>query len=233
MAYPKALILWQKTIREHRALSNGRGPKAQTVWIKIGLAFLAFYVAEAILFWQGLGLAVPLIRRLPLGCPVIWPLGYWGLFGVVVYLLQRREMSCQERDPAVARFHRWQGALLTAAITTGAIGVAFVVIRGSGSTPLGHTLGHSALFFALFLSAAVIGAMELNFGWLSAAVIWLITAVAIYCYPAGVRLTHPFKDEDILIGLAMVLGCFLIGAFPQHVDRQWLDSREGDGASRP
>lgn len=191
----------------------------QAVWIKIGLAFLAFYACEAILFWQGLALAEPLMR-LPFSYPVIYPLGYWGLFGAVIYLLQRRNSSGQERDPAVARFRRWQGALLTAAITIGVVGVTFVVTKGSGST----TLGHVALFFALFLSAAVIGAMELNVGWLAAAGIWLLTAVVIDFYPTGLHLTRPFKDEDIWVGLAVATGFFLIGGFPQQVDR---NTREG------
>src|SRR5580704_16110246 len=94
----------------------------QAIWLKIGVAFLVFYAGEAILFWHGLGLAEPLMR-LPFAYPVIYPLGYWGLFGAVIYLLQRSKSSGPEHDAAVARFRRWQGALLTAAITTGVIGV--------------------------------------------------------------------------------------------------------------
>lgn len=192
------------------------------MWLKIGLAFLVFYAGEAILFWQGLALAQPLMR-LPFAYPVIYPLGYWGLFGTVIYRLQRRKSSGQERDAVVARFRRWQGALLTAAITTGVIGVTFIVIIRSGST----TLGHVALFFALFLSAAVLGAMELNVGWLAAAGIWLLTALVIDFYPRSLHLTRPFKDEDICVGLAVAIGFFLIGGFPQQVDRKWLDTQEG------
>jgi hypothetical protein len=194
----------------------------QAVWLKIGVAFLVFYIGEAILFWHGLTLADPLMR-LPLAYPMIYPLGYWGLFGAVIYRLQRRKTSGQQCDVALARFHRWQGVLLTATIATGVIGVTFVVIIGSGST----TLGHVALFFALFLSAAVIGAMELNVGWLAAAGIWLLTAFVIDFYPKGLHLTRPFKDEDICVGLAVAIGFFLIGGFPQQVDRKWLDTQEG------
>ena len=196
--------------------------EGQGVWIKIGLAFLVFYVCEAILFWNGLAKAEPLMRRIPLADPVIWPLGYWALFGAVVYFLQRKSRSCQTRNAAVARFRRWQGAILSAAITIGVIGVAFVVIRESGNV----TLGHVALFIALFLAAGVIGAMELNVGWLAAAGLWLLTALALDFYPAGLRLCRPLSDQDVLIGVAMVTGFFLIGAFTQHVDRRWLDARE-------
>ena len=192
------------------------------MWIKIGLAFLAFYVGEAILFWQGLALAGPLMRLIPFSVPVIFPLGYWGLFGTVVYMLQRRKPSRQDCNAAAARFRRWQGAILTAVITTGVIGVTFVVIMGSGST----TLGHVAMFFALFLAAAVLGAVELNVGWLAAAGLWLLTAIVIYFYPATLRLTRPLKDEDILLGLAVAMGFFLIGLFPKQVDRGWLETRE-------
>ena len=78
--------------------------ESQTVWIKIGLAFLAFYIAEAILFWQGLALAWPLMQRIPLADPVIWPLGYWGLFAAAVYRLQRKTTSRCDRHAAVARY---------------------------------------------------------------------------------------------------------------------------------
>jgi hypothetical protein len=196
--------------------------EGQTAWIKIALAFLVFYAGEAILFWQGLALATPLMRLIPFSIPAIYPLGYWGLFGVVVYLLQRTKRSGQDRNAAAARFRRWQGALLTTAITTGVIGVTFVVMLGSKST----TLGHVAMFFALFLAAAVLGAVELNVGWLAAAGLWLITAMAIYFYPATLRLTRPLKDEDILLGLAVAMGFFLIGLFPQQVDRGWLETQE-------
>jgi hypothetical protein len=239
-----------------RRASDFRWTKAegQTVWIKIGLAFLLFYAAEAILFWQvtttteqpqqqqqqqsgnsnrsneqrreGHALADPLMR-LPGANPLLYPLGFWCLFGVIVYRLQRRNRRRQPRDAAVARFRRWQALLITAAITVGAIGVAFLVMRRSGNV----TLGHVALFFELFLAAAVIGATELNIGWLAAAATWLLTAIAIYCYPAGLRLTRPFSDEDVLIGLAVTAGFFLIGAFPHHVDRRWLDEREDANSS--
>jgi hypothetical protein len=192
----------------------------QFLWIRIGVAFLVFYLCEAILFWRGgLTLAAPLMR-LPGSYPLIYPLGYWGLFGVAVYFLQRRKSS--QADPVATRFRRWQRGIATAVITAGVIGPAFAVIVGSGSV----TLGHVALFFALFLSAGVIGAMDLNVGWLAAAGLWLFTALLIDFYPAGLHLTGPIKDEDAWVGLAVAVGFFLVGAFPQHVDRRWLDARE-------
>ncbi len=192
--------------------------EGQAVWVKIGLVFLFFYFGEAILFWQGLGLARPLMR-LPLFTPLVYPLGYWGLFGAAIYLIQRKS-SAEVRYAAAKRFLRWQGALLTIGITIGVVGVAFVVMKGSGST----TLGHVALFFAMFLAAAVIGAMELNAGWLAAAVLWLLTAIMIDIYPIEMDLIPHFKDEDIWIGLATPFGFFLIGGFPQCVDRgRWGD----------
>ena len=103
---------------------------------------------------------------------------------------------------------------MTTAITVGVIGVTFAVMIGSGST----TLGHVALFFGLFLSAAVIGAMDLNAGWLAAAGIWLLTAIVIDFYPSRWHLAHPYKDEDVLVGLAVMIGFFLIGGFPQHIE---------------
>ena len=218
----------EQTDRKGTAAFQWQKDRAQTVWIQIGLAFLVFYFGEAILFWRGLALAAP-VMRLPFAFPVIYPLGYWGLFGAVIYLLQRRKSSGEDRSAAAARFRRWQGALLTVTITTGVIGVTFVVMQGSGST----TLGHVAMFFALFLSAAVLGAVELNVGWLAAAAVWLLAAIVIDIYPAGLRLTRPFKDEDLWIGLAVAIGFFLIGGFPQHVDRRCLDTQEnGDPEAR-
>ncbi|MEI8194619.1 MAG: hypothetical protein WCI73_01790 [Phycisphaerae bacterium] len=197
--------------------------EGQAAWFKIGLAFLAFYVGEAILFWHGgLVWAAPLMR-LPLSFPLLYPLGYWGLFGFIVYRLQRKK-SAAPAISAAARLRRWQGALLTAVITIGVIGLTFVVMLRSGST----TLGHIAMFFALFLSAAVIGAMELNLGWLAAAGFWLLTALVIHFYPADWHLTRPFKDEDIWLGLSLVIGFFLIGGFRQQVDRNYLHEHAGD-----
>jgi len=40
--------------------------------------------------------------------------------------------------------------------------------------------------------------MKLNVGWLAAAGLWLLTAAVIDLYPTGLRITRPFKDEDLL-----------------------------------
>jgi hypothetical protein len=191
--------------------------EGQSLWIRISLAFLAFYVGEAVLFWQGLALAKP-VFRIPLAFPLLYPLGYWGLFGFVVYRIQIRKLAFQAQSAAERRFLRWQRGLMTLVITIGVVGSAFLVIKGSGST----TLGHVILFFAMFQAAAVIGAMELNIGWLAAAGLWLLTALAIDSYPVTLRLVPHIKDEDVLIGLATSLGFFLIGVFPQCVDRERL-----------
>jgi hypothetical protein len=189
--------------------------EGQILWVKIGIAFLIFYAGEAVLFWQGLALAAPLMR-MPLFNPIVYPLGYWSLFAYVIYLIQRKNPSSISQPAAVRRFHRWQGGLLTLGITIGVVGAAFVIMKGSGST----TLGHVALFFAMFQAAVVIGAMELNVGWLTAAGLWFLTALVINFYPSTMDLIPYIKDEDLWIGLATALGFFLIGLFPQCVDRE-------------
>jgi len=198
--------------------------EGQEAWIKIGLAFLMFYFGEAVLFWQGgPTLAAPLVK-FPLAVPLMYPLGYWGLFGASIFFILRKNSSSYNRSAMDKRFSRWQGGLLTLCITVGVVGVAFTVVEGSGST----TLGHVALFFAMFLAAGVIGAIELNVGWLAAAVVWLLTALAINVYPKTLSLVPRFKDEDILIGLAMTIGFLLIGVYPQHVDREGMASSDGN-----
>ena len=193
--------------------------EGQNLWILISLAFLVFYAGEAILFWQGLALAKSLFR-IPHACPLIYPLGYWGLFGLVIYAIQRKNPSSRTRSAAQRRFLRWQEALLTFSMTISVVGSAFLVMRGSGST----TLGHVVLFFAMFQGAAVIGAMDLNIGWLAAAGLWLLTALAINCYPPDLDLIPRIKDEDVLIGLSVTLGFLLIGLFPQCVERERSES---------
>jgi hypothetical protein len=183
----------------------------QSVWTKVSFAFALFYFGEAILFWQGLALATPLMR-ISYFVPLIYPLAYWASFGGTVYWITQQRVV--ERDGPAARFLKWQSALLTIVITTGVIGVAFVVMRGSGNT----TLGHVALFFAMFLAAGVIGASEINIGWLCAAILWLVTAIAIYVYPRTLNIIPMFNDEDIWLGLAIAAGFFVIGRFPQSVD---------------
>jgi hypothetical protein len=188
--------------------------EGQALWIKIGLTFLLFYAGEAILFWQGLGLAGPLLK-IPFAAPILYPLGYWGLFGYVIYMIQCKNTASLTKSAAEKRFLKWQGGLLAAGITIGVVLSAFLTMRGSGNT----TLGHVVLFLAMFEAAAIIGAMELNAGWLSAAGLWLVTALAIYIYPATLDLIPRIKDEDVWIGLATAAGFFLIGLFPKCVDR--------------
>jgi hypothetical protein len=192
--------------------------EGQTLWIKVGLAFLVFYAGEAILFWEGpppFGTLREPASHIPLAYPLLYPLGFWGLFGYIVYAIQRKNPVSQTRSASKKRFLQWRGRLLALAFTVGVIGLTFVVMSVSGNT----SLGHAVLFFALFLAAAVVGAMELNVGWLAAAGLWLLTALLFYTYPATRVLIPGFKDEDILIGLVMPLGFFLIGRFPMFVDR--------------
>ena len=205
---------------DEAAIFRWKRSEGQNSWIKIGVAFLLFYFGEAVLFWGGdSALAAPL-TRLPLAYPFVYPLGYWGMFGASIFFILRRSSSSTEHNAVAKRFFRWQGALLTLGITVGVVGVAFVVMRGSGNT----TLGHVALFFAMFLAAAVIGAMELNVGWLAAALLWLFTAIVLNVYPATMSVIPRFKDEDVWIGIATALGFVLIGALPQCVDRRQLDT---------
>src|SRR5688572_11911322 len=103
----------------------------QAAWTWIAAAFAVFYFGEAVLFWRGIEIAAPLMANIPLANPLVYPLGYWGLFGLCVYLVQRKYQSAATGSKA--RFRWWQGTLLTAAITIGVVGTAFVVIRGSGS----------------------------------------------------------------------------------------------------
>ncbi|HTL52059.1 MAG TPA: hypothetical protein VL860_05715 [Planctomycetota bacterium] len=194
----------------------------QAIWVWIGVAFLVFYFGEAILFWEGLALAAPILR-LPLAVPFVYPLGYWSLFGLVIYRIQRKA-SQVSHSAAEKRFLRWQATLLTVGITVGVVGVTYIVMKESGSTKLGHV----ALFFALFLAAAVIGAMGLNVGWLSAAGLWLLTAIGLDLYPATLNLFPHFRDDDIWIGLAAALGFFLIGGFPLCVDQERLSIQSQD-----
>lgn len=141
-------------------------------------------------------------------------------FGLVIYRVQRKNPAARTQSVAEKRFLRWQMGLLTSVITIGVVGSTFLITKGSGST----TLGHVTLFLILFQAAAVIGAMELNVGWLAAAGVWLLTALAIYSYPVTLHLFSPFKDEDLWVGLAMSLGFILIGVFPQRVDRERPDT---------
>ena len=106
--------------------------EGQEAWIKIGLAFLMFYFGEAVLFWQGgPTLAAPLVK-FPLAVPLMYPLGYWGLFGASIFFILRKNSSSYNRSAMDKRFSRWQGGLLTLCITVGGVGVAF---RGTPPPP--------------------------------------------------------------------------------------------------
>ena len=199
-----------------------KNSEGQQAWVKIGFSFLAFYLGEAVLFWQGgPHLGAPLFN-LPLAAPLVYPLGFWALFGVSIFVILRKEPASAKQSVAAKRFLRWQGTLLTLSITVGVVGIAYIVMKESGNT----TLGHVSLFLALFLSAAVIGSMELNVGWLLAAIVWFLTAVVINTYPESINIIPRINDEDILIGIATALGFFLIGKFPQCYDRGQLYARD-------
>lgn len=199
--------------------------EGQRVWTKIGLVFLGFYVGEAVLFWRGGWELGAQIAGLPLGVPLLYPLGFWGAFGATTYFLVGRTRPGTGHSPSAKRFFKWQGILLTIGITAGVVGIAFVVMKRSGDT----TLGHVALFFAMFLAAAVIGAMEVNVGWLAAAGLWFLTALAIYAYSETWDIVPRISDEDILIGGSTALGFVLIGSLPMCIDQTRFNTPESKG----
>jgi len=198
--------------------SNGRKrlnwttAEGQRAWLGIGGAFLVFYLGEAVLFWRGGPGAGNFIGELPFGVPLVYPLGFWALFGAVVWALVRRS---KRRKNADRKAQRWQTALLAAGITLGVVGTTYLVMRQSQDL----TLGHTVLFSSMFLAAVVIGAMELNLGWLAAAAFWLATAVFIFGMPAGLDLVPGIHDEDIWVGIGAAGGFVLVGLFPRRVHR--------------
>lgn len=188
--------------------------EGQNSWIKIGFSFLVFYFGEAILFWEGGWMLGGSLMKLSFANPYIYPIGYWVLFGICIYFIQSKKSSSQDNDPIAKRFFKWQGIILTTGITIGILALTITVMRVSGNT----TLGHTALFFGMFLTAAIIGGMELNIGWLSAALLWLLTTILISNYPATLDLFAVYNDEDIWLGLSFTIGFFLIGGIPYRVN---------------
>jgi hypothetical protein len=194
----------------------------QRKWIKVSLSFLVFYFGEAVLFWKGgLELGYPLFK-IPFAIPYLYPVAFWGLFGFSIYLIQRVKSADPKNKVAKNHFAKWQNSILTIGITTGVIGLTMVVMHKSGSI----TLGHTALFYGMFICSVVMGGIELNIGWLSAALCWFLTAILINNYPDSLNIISGFKDEDFLLGLSIAIGFFLIGALPYYMKPEYKTSGE-------
>ena len=55
--------------------------------------------------------------------------------------------------------------------------------------------------------------------------LWFLTALLIINYPPGFNISSPYKDEDILLGLALTIGFVLIGALPYYVNESELKEK--------
>jgi hypothetical protein len=169
-----------------------REDKRQKTWLWVGLLFLAFYFAEALLFWG------PEPR---VAAPPFTPFFYWGLFGALLIWIVTRS-SPSESSPH--RLERIQAVVLGIAITAGTVGLAFLIIRRTGDL----ALGHAALLLILAQAGLVIGAMSFNVGWFLAGWCWIGGGVGVLWQPAV---------QDYIVGAAVALGFVVIGCFRQCV----------------
>jgi hypothetical protein len=169
-----------------------REDKRQKTWLWVGLLFLFFYFAEAVLFWG------PEPR---VAAPPFTPLVYWGLFGAILIWIVTHARA---NELSASGLERGQGVVLGIGITAAVVGLAFLIIRRTGDL----TLGHAVLLFTLAQAGIIIGAMSFNVGWFLAGLCWIGSGFVVLWQPAV---------QDYTIGTGVALGFVVIGSFRQCV----------------
>lgn len=163
--------------------------RGQKVWLWIAALFGTFYFVEAFLFWG----PQPRIRWLP-----YTPLVYWGAFGAgVIWLVQRQGRSAAGRTPGQPP-SGLQSFVLGIGITISVVGMAYLVMRLTGNT----TVGHAILLGALFEAGIVIAGMSGSLGWMLASLVWAGGGLAVLGWPSV---------QDFTLGLAVAIGFALVG----------------------
>jgi hypothetical protein len=170
---------------EGQKMYHWRDDPSQKVWLWVGLLFLVFYFAEAVLFWG------PEPRVV---APPFTPLVYWGLFGAALIWLVTRPVANAPTD----RIEQVQSCLVGVVVTGAVVGTAFLVIARTQDV----TAGHAVLMFSLAEAGLLIGLLSLKPGWIVAGLIWIAAGAWLLCQP---------KIQDYVLGAAVAVGFILVG----------------------